>query len=155
MNSSAADITDFIDSLKLRHFSGSELAPLWSRVHNGVSNTEPPKVLWSNLSRVLAVLDEVRQKLEYPVTINSAYRVQAYNRAVGGRLRSYHLSASALDWYGHRETSREWAAMAQSMRGMEFDTADRQRFILVGGIIVYKTFVHVDVRNVRYDRSYY
>ena len=42
-------------------------------------------------------LDELREKLNQPMTISSGYRSEAHNMAIGGSKRSAHLKGCAVD----------------------------------------------------------
>lgn len=93
--------------------------------------------------RILIDVDFVRNKLQAirdhfaaPVTINSAYRTQTYNKKVGGAARSYHLTGQAFDIVVKGHTPAEVARCAQSLD--------------INGIIQYNTFVHIDSREVKY-----
>lgn len=93
--------------------------------------------------RILIDVDFVRNKLQAirdhfaaPVTINSAYRTQTYNKKVGGAAKSYHLTGQAFDIVVKGHTPAEVARYVQSLG--------------INGIIRYNTFVHVDSREVKY-----
>jgi len=45
----------------------------------------------------LAVLESVRERFDAPVTINSGCRCAAYNKEIGGAIRSQHVLARAAD----------------------------------------------------------
>lgn len=63
----------------------------------GIEN-KIPNDLWLNMQKlVLIVLDPAREKLGYPIKINSGYRSFKLNKAVGGAKNSYHLQARAAD----------------------------------------------------------
>lgn len=93
--------------------------------------------------RILIDVDFVENKLQLirnafntPVTINSAYRTESYNKKVGGAKSSYHMKGQAFDIVVSGHTPQEVARCAQS--------------IGINGIIQYNTFVHIDSRNTRY-----
>lgn len=92
--------------------------------------------------KIVVDVDFVRDKLQKirnkfgAVTVNSAYRTEAYNKKVGGAKSSYHMKGQAFDIVVKWHTPQEVAQYADS--------------IGVPGIIQYNTFVHVDSRNVRY-----
>lgn len=81
-------------------------------------------------------LQLIRDHFGKPVTINSAYRTESYNKKVGGAKSSYHMKGQAFDIVVSGHTPLEVAQFAQS--------------IGVAGIIQYNTFVHVDSRPTRY-----
>lgn len=81
-------------------------------------------------------LQIIRDHFSVPVTINSAYRTESYNKKVGGATNSYHLKGQAFDIVVSGRTPLEVAQFAESVG--------------VPGIIQYNTFVHVDSRTSRY-----
>lgn len=85
---------------------------------------------------VVNKLQKIRDGLGAPITINSAYRTESYNRKVGGAKSSYHMKGQAFDIVVKGHTPLEVARFAQS--------------IGITGIIQYNTFVHVDSRPTRY-----
>lgn len=92
---------------------------------------------------VLVDVDFVRNKLQAirdyfnaPVTVNSAYRTETYNKKIGGAKASYHCKGQAFDIVVKGKTPLEVAKCAQSLG--------------INGIIQYNGFVHVDSRATRY-----
>lgn len=81
-------------------------------------------------------LQTIRNHFDAPVTINSAYRTENYNRMVGGAKSSYHIKGCAFDIVVKGYTPLEVAQYAQQLG--------------INGIIQYNTFVHVDSRTTRY-----
>lgn len=81
-------------------------------------------------------LQKIRDHFGVPVTINSAYRTEAYNKEVKGAKASYHVKGQAFDIKVKGHTPLVVAQYAQTLD--------------VGGIIQYNNFIHVDSRNVRY-----
>lgn len=81
-------------------------------------------------------LQKIREHFDAPVTINSAYRTESYNKKVGGAKSSYHMNGQAFDIVVKGHTPLEVARYAQS--------------IGITGIIQYNTFVHVDSRTNKY-----
>lgn len=78
-----------------------------------------------------------------PLTVLSAYRTPAHNRAIGGARNSQHVEGRALDL----KPPAGWtvARFAALIRG-EADAWG------LGGVGVYRTFVHVDIRPRVADR---
>lgn len=81
-----------------------------------------------------AVLQKIRDHFGRPVTINSAYRTEAHNKKVGGAAYSQHKYGMAADIVVKGVTPLEAARYAHTLLGSR------------GGVGLYKTFVHVDVR---------
>jgi uncharacterized protein YcbK (DUF882 family) len=77
-------------------------------------------------------LQELRDKLNTSISVNSAYRCKAHNKAVGGASRSRHLVSDATDITVKRMDQEHVAAAAEEL----FD-----------GIGRYDTFTHVDSRG--------
>ncbi len=62
-----------------------------------IDNTPPPWAI-ENMSRLIDnVLDPARQLLGAPIYVNSGYRCEKLNKAVGGVTRSYHRAGRAAD----------------------------------------------------------
>lgn len=81
-------------------------------------------------------LQAIRDHFNAPVTINSAYRTESYNKKVGGASKSYHKTGQAFDIVVNGYTPLEVAQYAQQLN--------------ISGIIQYNTFVHVDSRPKKY-----
>ena len=81
---------------------------------------------------LLERLQALRDTLGRPVIINSGYRNPSHNKAVGGSPNSYHIKGMAADI---RVPGISPAALAEAARQAGFR-----------GVIIYDTFVHVDVR---------
>lgn len=81
----------------LSHFTINELTRSATARRFGTDNT-PPQWAISNLSRLIdTVLDPARELLGAPIYVNSGYRCEKLNKAVGGVPRSYHLAGRAAD----------------------------------------------------------
>jgi len=86
---------------------------------------------------LVTLLQKIRDHFGKPVTINSAYRTAAWNAKQGGAPKSQHLSGTAADI---------------TIPGVSpLTVAQYTEFLqpVTGGIGVYPSFVHVDVRNTR------
>lgn len=81
-------------------------------------------------------LQSIRDYFGAPITINSAYRTESYNKKVGGAKNSYHMKGQAFDIVVKGHTPLEVAKYAQT--------------IGINGIIQYNGFVHVDSREKKY-----
>lgn len=84
------------------------------------------------------LLENIREHFEKPVHINSGYRTESWNDAVGGRRYSQHLAGEAADIWVKDVKPHDVALYADTVLGK------------TGGVICYTNFVHVDVR-----KSYY
>ena len=85
---------------------------------------------------VQSKLQAIRDHFGAPVTVNSGYRTESYNKKVGGATKSYHMTGQAFDIVVKGHTPAEVARYTQSLD--------------VKGIIQYNSFVHVDSREVKY-----
>lgn len=89
--------------------------------------------------RLVMVLQSIRSRFGRAVTINSAYRTPQYNVKVGGVVHSQHCYGTAADITVKGKTSAAVAAYA------------RQLMPDWGGVGIYSTFTHIDVRETRSD----
>ncbi len=87
-------------------------------------------------SRLLNKLQLLRDKLNNPVNITSAYRTLECNKRVGGSSNSYHMKGMAADIHSPGYTPAEIAKFAEDVG--------------FTGIGTYSNFVHVDVRPNKY-----
>lgn len=86
-------------------------------------------------STLLNKLQILRDKIGKPIIINSGYRTKRYNEKVGGSPKSQHMLGKAADIKINGLTPDEIAIKAEK--------------IGFGGIGIYKTFVHLDVRHIK------
>lgn len=83
------------------------------------------------------VLQKIRNHFGKAVTITSAYRTPGKNKAVGGTAYSQHLYGRAADIKVKGVTPKQVAAYAEKLLPG------------TGGIGIYKSFCHIDVRVVK------
>lgn len=83
------------------------------------------------------LLQKIRDRFGKAVIINSAYRTEAHNKAIGGATYSQHKYGLAADIRINGITPKAIAAYVETLMPLS------------GGIGIYKSFVHVDVRRVR------
>ena len=83
---------------------------------------------------LVEVLQKIRDNFKSPVTINSAYRTPGKNKAVGGAAYSQHLYGTAADIQVKGIAPKDVYAFAETLLPNK------------GGIGLYPTFTHVDVR---------
>ena len=77
------------------HFSLAELTTTRQRE---LKNTPPAKIV-AVLRQTAARMEDVRRLLgDHPITVNSGYRSQAVNAAVGGSKTSDHRTGHAVDF---------------------------------------------------------
>ena len=83
------------------------------------------------------LLQKIRNHFGKAVIINSAYRTEAHNKSIGGATYSQHKYGLAADIHINGVTPKEIAAYVETLMPSS------------GGIGIYKSFVHVDVRQVK------
>ena len=86
---------------------------------------------------LVEVLQKIRDHFGKPVTINSAYRTPGKNKQVGGAAYSQHLYGTAADISIKGVSPKAVADYAETLLPKS------------GGIGIYSTFTHVDVRAVK------
>ena len=84
--------------------------------------------------KLVGLLQNIRDHFGAAVTINSAYRTESYNKKIGGATKSQHVNGTAADIVVKGATPLE---VAQYVEHIMPDS---------GGIGVYQSFTHVDVR---------
>lgn len=83
---------------------------------------------------LVEILQKIRTHFGKAVTINSGYRTVTKNKACGGATYSQHLYGTAADITVKGVTPKQVAAYAETLLPKS------------GGIGIYSTFTHVDVR---------
>lgn len=86
---------------------------------------------------LVSVLQQIRDHFAKPVIINSAYRNDSYNKKVGGADYSQHKYGMAADIHINGVSPATIAAYVETIMPN------------TGGIGIYSSFVHVDVRTAR------
>lgn len=87
-------------------------------------------------SELVTVLQKIRDHYGKAVTINSAYRTPTYNKKVGGVAQSQHVYGTAAD-----------IKVAGVKPADLYKWIDANVLKGTGGLGLYSTFVHVDVRE--------
>lgn len=86
--------------------------------------------------RLLTLLENIRNHVSKPVHLNSGYRSPEYNATLkNASPRSQHCNGKAADIWVEGVTPKQIADIAECYLGSS------------GGIGIYKTFTHVDVRT--------
>lgn len=89
--------------------------------------------------RLVMVLESIRAHFGAAVTINSGYRTPEHNAKVGGVAHSQHCYGMAADISVSGQKPETVAAFARTLMPDW------------GGVGVYKSFTHIDVREARAD----
>ena len=79
--------------INISNFSFNEL----TKTDTGLKNVPDDMNILSNLCRLAAFLQTVRNELHLPIIVNSAYRSPEVNAKVGGVASSYHAKGLAAD----------------------------------------------------------
>lgn len=103
------------------HFSLDELTVT---DHREFDNT-PPKELIKNLIRLAEFLEKVRNLIDAPIHINSAYRSPNVNAAVGSKPSSQHRNGCAADIVVHGMTADQVTRLI-AHSGLPFDQLIRE-----------------------------
>ena len=88
-------------------------------------------------SELVTLLQKVRTHFGKALYINSAYRTEVYNKQIGGSQYSQHKYGMAADIRIDGVTPKKVAEYLETLIPNK------------GGIGIYKTFCHIDVRSVR------
>lgn len=87
------------------------------------------------------VLQQIRDLVNVPISINSAYRCPEHNLAVGGSSKSQHLLGKAADLKPKGLSTEELHDAIEDLV--------KSKRIPEGGLGLYNTFVHYDIRRIK------
>lgn len=90
---------------------------------------------------LVVILDILRNKIGKPVIITSGYRTPEWNKKCNGAKYSYHTRGMAADIRVHGLSAKE---IANELNAIVPDEC---------GIIVYDSWVHIDVRTSKYRKG--
>ena len=109
-------------------------------------NCEMPQQVYENIIKLSQQLQLLRDYTGRPITINSAYRSPEHNTKVGGSQTSQHLLGKAAD------------ITIQSLKPAEvyriIEDLIEMGEMLQGGLGLYDTFVHYDIRKTKARWNY-
>jgi uncharacterized protein YcbK (DUF882 family) len=100
-----------------------------------------PTELIPNIVRLADCLQIIRDTIQAPLHINSAYRSPSHNKKVGGAHNSQHLYGKAADITSRNHTPHQLFVI--------IDRLIKEGKIREGGLAEYKGFVHYDIRGVK------
>ena len=98
-----------------------------------------PEALEANVRLLAEQLQVLRDHIGIPIHLNSAYRTEAYNASIGGSPKSQHKLAKAADMVTSKYTPKQLANIIKKLI--------TQGKMMQGGVGVYPSFVHYDVRG--------
>ena len=104
-------------------------------------NSPMPDNVLENVKVVAEQLQVLRDVLNIPITINSAYRSPKHNKKIGGVKNSQHLTGKAVDIVAKGITTNYLA--------FKINELILKGKMLEGGIGIYDTFVHYDIRGIK------
>jgi uncharacterized protein YcbK (DUF882 family) len=125
--------TNYSENAQTEHFSLSEF-----NSHDGV---EVPKDYRGNIQKLMEQLEALRTELGTPIFINSGYRSPSHNKAVGGVSNSQHL-------YGKASDIRTLTHSPSQIKNA-IEKLISEGKMIQGGVGLYPTFVHYDIRGVK------
>lgn len=85
---------------------------------------------------LLDAMEICRALAQKPIHVNSWCRCKKHNAKVGGEPNSQHLRGLAVDWWIDKFSPEMLYALARSVSAFRY-----------GGIGLYDTFIHTDVRK--------
>ena len=100
-----------------------------------------PDDVLQNVQKLANQLQVLRNYIGKPIYINSGYRSPSHNKRVGGSPNSQHLLGKAADIRVKGYTTEKLSKIIESL----INNGD----MLQGGIGIYNTFVHYDIRKVK------
>lgn len=101
--------------------------------------TSVPEELLPNVIELANNLQVLRDKIKYPIHINSAYRTPEYNTKIDGAKNSQHIQGKAADITCRDYTPEEIATIIETL----IATGQMKE----GGVGRYKGFTHYDIRG--------
>ena len=105
----------------MKYFTIKELCKSSTATQRGINNS-PNSEIVSNLEQLVDnILDPLREAYGKPITVNSGYRCDALNKAVGGSKTSHHLTGLAADITGSSKAeNKKLFELAQKLK-LPFD----------------------------------
>lgn len=119
------------------YFNIEEMTKSETASKKRINNEFPSTEIMYNAFKVLERLDLVRAYMDKPIFINSGYRCEELNKAVGGAENSYHTKGLAADF---RTNSKE-----DIPRMYNFLQRHIKRFN-IQELIKYDTFIHMAIK---------
>ena len=102
---------------------------------------EMPDDVKQNIQKLANSLQVLRDKLGKSITINSGYRSPKHNAKIGGAKNSQHLTGKAADIAVQGFTPKQVAETIENLIS--------QGKMTQGGLGVYSTWIHYDIRGTK------
>ena len=100
---------------------------------------EMPEDVFKNIKKLAEQHQVIRDYIKKPIKITSGYRCESHNRDIGGVLGSKHTKGLAGDLQVNETTPIEMYFIIKYLI--------KRGDIVEGGLGVYNTFVHYDIRG--------
>lgn len=111
----------------------------WFRVKEFACKDGSPIIFIDD--RLTTILNKLRSEIQKPIIVTSGYRTPTWNEKVKGAKYSYHTRGMAADIKAKGMSAKE---LANKLNALVPDEC---------GIIVYKSWVHFDVRTAKYRKG--
>ncbi len=99
----------------MKYFTIEELCNSTTAKQKGIDNSPSPEIEKKLTALTDDLLDPIREKWGSAIFVNSGYRCEALNSAVGGAKNSQHMSGEAADLYvGSKEKNKNLFEMIQT-----------------------------------------
>ena len=102
------------------HFTLEEFITSQTAIRRGLNN-QPSAAMIEKLKATAEKMEQVRDLLGVPITINSAYRSPSVNRAIGGAATSQHCKGEAVDFVAPRFGTPKQICKKIIEAGIDFD----------------------------------
>ena len=112
-----------------------------SREFKSRDGSKMPEDVLCNIKDLADNLQVLRDFLGEPIRINSAYRSEAHNKAIGGSKTSQHLLGKAADIKVKDIETKDLYLIIEALI--------KDNKIAEGGLGLYDTFVHYDIRGTK------
>jgi len=103
--------------------------------------TAPNGEVLKNLTELAKNLEVLRKHLGQPIRVTSGFRSKEHNKKIGGALNSFHVLGMAADIQVAKVKPEDVAKAIELLI--------KEGKMKEGGIGIYKTWTHYDVRNVK------
>ena len=88
-----------------KYFSVREMTYSDTALKKGIENTPESPTIVGNIMKTAGYLDQIREFLGFPLSVNSWYRCPELNTAVKGSKSSDHLKGLAVDLTSRKQTA--------------------------------------------------
>ena len=100
-----------------------------------------PNDVYVNIVKLANQLQVIRDVIGQPIKLTNAYRCVEHNKSIGGVYNSQHILGKAADLKVKGLKPKELKLVIETL----IDNGE----ILQGGVGIYNTFVHYDIRKTK------